>query len=113
MRLRGMSVAVSTLLAGCRHWLRSLLVSFVVERRKAEEARNLNLQTLLEHMAEGVIAVDKDRQILAVNTAALHMLDMIAPVQPPLLDKEWLPDSLVRMLERTVQPDCIGAERAV
>lgn len=87
------------------------LAAIAVERSKAEEARNLKLQTLMEHMAEGVIAVDEAGRLLVANPAAFRLLGLTEAPEGVLLDEVGFPPELLQALRRAASPDCTGPFR--
>lgn len=81
------------------------LAGTAVERIRTEETRNLKIQSLMDHMMEGIIAVDEEQQILVVNPAAASLLSLTKAMDSLPLASVALPRPLKDSLARAFQQD--------
>jgi signal transduction histidine kinase len=81
------------------------LARMAVERAQAEETRKLKIQSLLKHMAEGVIAVDEEQRIIMVNPAVISLLGLTGVLESLPLAEAALPRQLERSLVRVCQQE--------
>ncbi|HLO02195.1 MAG TPA: ATP-binding protein [Symbiobacteriaceae bacterium] len=82
----------------------SHLAQMAVERWWLEEALSRRVDLLLEHMQEGLVAVDGDAQVVQTNPAARRILKL----STPWLGRNGvgvLPDPLAEVFRRAVLPD--------
>lgn len=101
----GAGLLVSALLAGVV-WsvgdARRRAVALADEMTGELQRSNQELQALIAHMAEGVIAVDEERGLL-VNPAASRILGMPGPFGDSPLEQVGFPEPLVEALQAALQ----------
>ncbi|MDB4895799.1 MAG: two-component hybrid sensor and regulator, partial [Firmicutes bacterium] len=90
------------------------IAAIAIERQRLEESRSQKLHSLVEHMGEGVLAVDEDWQLVFVNQAALQLLNIAeAPEPGRSLANLGLPEPLSLMLESALAHGQYTPERTV
>jgi PAS domain S-box-containing protein len=87
------------------------LLAIAIERSRAEESRDLKLQTLVAHMAEGIIAVDNAGRILLANATAHQLLGLDSPMEGLPLAQTELPGPVREALDQASEPEGPGAFR--
>ncbi|MDB4897386.1 MAG: hypothetical protein JWN15_3648 [Firmicutes bacterium] len=87
------------------------LLAIAIERSRAEESRDLKLQTLVAHMAEGIIAVDDAGRILLANATAHQLLGLDSPMDGLPLAETELPAPLREALDQAAEPEGLAASR--
>lgn len=87
------------------------MASIAIERQRLEEGRVQKLHSLIEHMAEGVVAIDAHRRLLFVNSAATQLLGLppVDLAQP--LSEIGLPAPLAEAINGAAEPGAVQPER--
>ncbi len=87
------------------------MASIAIERDRVEQGRGQKLESLLQNMAEGVIAVDENRRLLFINPAARRLLGVPEEETAARPWADLLPGLLAAKLERTADPGAYEAEK--
>ncbi len=74
------------------------LLAIAIERNRAQEARDMKLQTLVTHMGEGLVAIDNEGRVLVANPTVHELLGCSGPVQGSMLADAGLPSDLQESL---------------
>lgn len=87
------------------------MATIAIERERLEQGRGQKLQSLLQYMAEGVIAVDEHRRLLFVNPAARRLLGLSEMEETDRPWDELLPQPLAVSIDRIAAPGAYDPEK--